>query len=495
MRAARGAIVVLAVLAALGAPRGARASNGAAPIAAGAKQAGRAGAETGVADDALSGAVNPAALGEIPGLRIDAGAAWFISRYRYVNDRNDHLAESFDTFVPAVGASWDPSAEGGPFRIGLDVWVPVGGGGDDQLKTEIFPEGERENLSFYTLAVAPTFAFRATDWLSLGAQVQLLYTSIDEGGLVGSSSSSEGLVFEYRQPGGAVNNPPVPVIVNGQQVRYGEFLASNNAQDTNQSSRLDVTNASGIGFGGALGLLARPIEEVSIGLSYRFEGHVPEVKGKGKLDGTQAFAAASAALASSGQAFFDTYLPDGGHNGFQSNYNFKIEDFKIPAVLSAGVAWRPLPTTLLAFDFRWIQWSSAFKTQKITLSGGTNNDINAVNGGDVIRNDKPQDWHDQLVFAFGSAQRLTDWMVLRGGFNYGKSPIPPNTSGITTGHTEFHTALGLGFYVDRFDIDLAYVFAFPATMTIDNSKVSPDLNGTSVRAEQHSVYFQASVSF
>jgi long-chain fatty acid transport protein len=513
MRSSRrpGAITALAALVAacvLALAGEARATNGAQPIAYGAKQAGRAGAETGVADDAISGAVNPAALGEVPGLRVDAGLTLFLGRDRYVNALNDHLDSGWPpSLVPTVGISWDPTGpaadapegaswRGGPFRIGLDIFIPAGTGGSDQLKTSVFPGGEEEAESFYVLDIAPTFAWRVNDWITLGVQPQLLYMPFSDSGLVGTRQSSSGLVYLYRNSNGQTLNPPQPVLVNGQQVHYSDFFAQANTADTALSSRIDTNGDSGFGLGGALGIFLRPLEQLSIGLAYRFEGHIPNVHGTARVDGTQAFAAASSGnFGGFGATLLNAYLPDGGQKGYVSSYKFKIDDFRIPAQLSVGVGWRPLPELLLAFDFKWIQWSSAFDQEKITLTGGTNNDINAVSGSSNLESTQLLNWHDQLVYALGTAYRATDWMVLRGGFNYGKNPIPAATAGITTGDVEFHAAVGAGFYVDRFDFDVAYVYAFPKSVTIDKSDTSPDLNGTSVRSEQHAIYLQASVSF
>jgi long-chain fatty acid transport protein len=502
--------VIAAALLATANPHDALASNGAQPIAYGAKQAGRGGAEIGVAEDAISGATNPATLIDLPRIRLDGGLQWWISRYRYVNERNDELAQSFDTVVPVIGVSWDPigpdpaageldaptAALGSSIRLGLELFVPLGGGGEDELKTEVYPEGETEQTSFFTLALAPTIAWRLTDKLSVGAAVHLYYTSIGTEGLAGSTSgNTNGLVFIYRRPDGTPTMEPV--IVGGQQVHYSEFFEQANTEDPTQSSRVEIDSLTGFGFGGSLGLFFQPIEEVSVGLTYRFEGRVPKLRGKAKLDSTRAFAAAGedGDFGAFGAALLETYLPDGGQKGYQSKYDVELENFRVPAVLGVGLGLRPTPDYLLSMDFKWIRWSTAFNEYKVTLTDGTNNDINAVNGSDDLHNDKLLKWHDQFVFAMGSAARVADWMVLRGGFNYGKNPIPRSTAGITTGHTEVNLSFGAGFLIDDFDIDFAYVYAPPSSITIEKSRVNPDLNGTKVRAEQHTLYIQGGISF
>jgi len=500
-------------LAALGAcllllPRSALGSNGAAPIGFGAKATGRAGAGTAVADDAIAAALNPAVLTEIAQIRLDASVGILASRYRFKNLLNDELVQSYDTFIPAFGFSWDPTGEpvkpgpeaferGGRFRLGFQLFAPLGGGGSQKFRTEVFPNGERESLSFFALGLGPSAALRALDWLSVGVGFHLYMVSVGMEGLVGTNANSSGMVFLYRDPAGNPILPPRPVIVEGQQATFADLFTQVGTSDTNQSSRLELSSATGLGFGGVIGLLATPLPNIAFGLSYRFEGRVPRLSGDCELDATQAVAAINndPDFARFGGALFQAYLPNGGSHGFKADYDFELEDLRVPAVLSAGVAFWPHPRFLLALDLRWIRWSTAFSSQPVTLSNGSNEDINAINGADRLRDENLLDWDDQFVVAVGASVLVSEGVVVRAGYNYGNNPIPATTLTPTTGFLEHHVALGVGFYVGAFDIDLSYVYALPRTEAVDRSKVHPAFDGLSVRAEQHFVYLGGSFSF
>lgn len=476
------------------------ATNGAAPIAPGAKSAGRAGAETAVADDATSMFLNPAALGEIPGGRADLGGFWLIGRYRYADERNDELVEGFDTLAPVIGVSIDPAALSGgasDWRLGLGLFVPVGGGGGFDLKTAVFPDGEREETNLAAVAIAPTVAWRVTDRLSVGASFNISYVMIDSEGLVGTTGDSSGLVFRYRDSAGNPLAEPEPVIIEEEQVTYGELFAETGTEEAEQSTRVEVRDATGVGFGGTVGVLLHATDDLAFGLSYRTETLVPKVRGKARIDATRAIAAINEDpdFGAFGSAVFEAYLPDGGQRGFESDYDFALEDFRLPAVLSFGTAWRPHDRVLLALDLRYIFWKHAFDENPVTLEGGSNRDINAIQGGEDAEQRNVMRWRDQLVIATGASFLATDWLVLRAGYNYGRNPIPGETLSATTGITEHHVALGAGVWWDRFDFDIAWIYALPAEERIDESATNPALDGGAVKAEQHFIYFGASVTF
>ena len=487
---------VLGILLALAGP--ALATNGAAPIAFGPKSAGRAGAETAVADDATSGIVNPAALGDLSGVRLDLGGFWFISRQRYRDELQNTLTTTYDTIAPDVGFSVDP-AGGSDWRLGLTVYAPLGGGGGlEDFKTSVFPDGERDVTSVVVLAFAPSVAWRALESLSFGASLNIYLTKIDSEGLVGSTGQgSKGLVFRYRDSAGNPLPAPEPVVVEGQQVTYNELFTLTGTESGKESTRAIIKNAYGVGFGGTFGMLFHATEDIAFGLSYRTEAKVPQVTGDAKIDASAGIDSINndPDFAAFGSATFDAYLPDGGKKGFKSDYKFKYQDFRIPAVLSLGTAIRPHERVLLALDFRWIFWKHAFDQSPINLTGGSNNDINAIQGGSSANQVSKLKWRDQPVVAVGASFLATEWLVLRAGYNWGRNPIPLTTTGPTTGIIEHHIALGAGFYVGPLDIDIAYIYGIPTSANIDHSETNSAYDGSSFKAEQHFVYFGVGMTF
>lgn len=102
--------------------------------------------------------------------------------------------------------------------------------------------------------------------------------------------------------------------------------------------------------------------------------------------------------------------------------------FDQPPALTIGVAVKPIPMLLVAADAEWLQWSS---TQGKSNQVGSFGSLN---------------WEDQWVFKIGAQLDLVDILKLRVGFNYGKSPVDPNSTAATfmPAISETHIALGAG---------------------------------------------------
>jgi long-subunit fatty acid transport protein len=482
----------------------ARATPGAITIAEGAKSIGRAGADTAVFDDSTSVVRNPAMIMDSYRLRMDAHLGWLITRTRFRNPLNDISETSYDTVVPSVGIAWDPLMFGVPddapddvyfrgsdIRLGFNIFANAGGGGSSELKTEVFPEGQTQGTSIAALAVAPTFGFRLFETLSFGIQPQLLLFSVNDEGLIGSTDgNSGGKVFFHRDAQGNPLPTPQPFLLgNGDQPTWSEVFALAGTGDSNSSTRSEVSSAYGIGFAGTIGMSWRPIEEFTFGLSYRFEGVIPKTTGDANLDAQRsvAFLQDDPGLQALLGPVLGTFLPGGGDD-LQGDYDFELEDFKVPAILSMGVAGRPLPNWLIAFDFRYVFWKSAFESNDVTLTGGTATDINEINGSDQIFTTSDQFWDDSIVVAFGSSVGINDYVVLRAGYSYGSSPLNNDFGSPSSGGTEHHIAIGGSVFFEGWEWDAAFLWAMPNEQSIERHDSLRDLDNTDYNAEQYWFY-------
>ncbi|MDP2240056.1 MAG: outer membrane protein transport protein [Burkholderiales bacterium] len=141
--------------------------------------------------------------------------------------------------------------------------------------------------------------------------------------------------------------------------------------------------------------------------------------------------------------------------------------FDIPENYNLGIAVQASPKTLVAFDIQRINYS------KITsIANGVLNSLSAPpacplgsNCGSGFR------WQDQTVFKVGVEYQYSNNMTLRGGFNYGKSPIGTTADDITfniiaPGVVEKHLTLGLTYKTTSGgELTLAYMHAFSNTVT------------------------------
>lgn len=106
---------------------------------------------------------------------------------------------------------------------------------------------------------------------------------------------------------------------------------------------------------------------------------------------------------------FDDFSFGGSYTTAEKMTHEKVSDFGIgiakrdlamesPHTVALGVAWRPTAKLLFETDARWLNWKDAAGYEDF-------------------------DWSNQWVYAVGVQYKETDGICLRGGYNYGKSPV------------------------------------------------------------------------
>lgn len=485
--------LALFLLLAAAAPPGARADNALAAIAQSAKSIGRGGAEAAVGDDVLTSTSNPATLMDMTRVRFDGAIGLGLDRVRTTDHFSDNLDNEFARAPhPALGIAWDPLApdaatdeagalaalRGSDLRLAFTIWTPM------------------------QFVVAPTVAvsWRLTDSLSIGAAANLFYTRLDfslvqDVGEQGEDDfRAEGKMFIYRQPDGTPVSPPQPFTAGtSTQVSWQEIfdLAALTTGDPNQPppvADVKIRRVEGFGAGGQLGLLFAPLPDLKLGLGFRSPGFIFRPKGRISIDLEKTILSLKAdpQVATILQATVETFLPAAGAQGFKQDYDFTIDDIRLPMVGLAGVAWTPLPTWLLALDLRYINWAGSFKRVRITGKNGTNPDFNEIVGGPTLRYTFPMRWKDQWVVAVGTAAALTDWLILRAGYNHGTPAVPKaQLYGDTLGTLD-HLTFGAGVPLASWELNLGYVYGLPRRI---------ELAASASHSEQHLFYFGASYRF
>jgi long-chain fatty acid transport protein len=208
-------------------------------------------------------------------------------------------------------------------------------------------------------------------------------------------------------------------------------LAAARAQ-TSGANRTD--GAFGFGFG--VGILYKPCDFLSAGVSYISEHWMQD---------------------------FERYkdiLPNG---------------LNLPQQVVAGISVTPIEKLLVSTDFRWINWGGA--------TGGFGTSV-ANNG---------LGWQDQYIAMLGAQYQLFDFMKLRAGYNYGSDNIPNGSvfaSTLAGAIGRHHLGGGLGFKLgDKMHMDVSYVRTLSVTRTDDgssnplaaNAKISQSANQGSVQ--------------
>jgi long-subunit fatty acid transport protein len=472
------------------------------PIAISGRAAGRGGADTAIADDAMGVFLNPAGMGNIPKFRADLQDQLVFVRERYVNDHNDSQDNHTSYLVPAAGVVFDPhwgdEAET-PIRVGFGAAGIAGAGGDKRVYSSIFPEGETESLDFALSRIGPAFEMEPMPRLRVGAGVYYNWLPFGaQSAATSSGGNANGGVHIFRNPDGSLNNPPKDFLVNGRPVTWGDIFNLTSSPDSNSSALFKLDSSSAHGINANLGFQYDVEPWLTVGASYTSPTlFFNKLKGKAHIDGSRALATIQANPQVQGLLgpVLNAYLPDGQNANFISEYDYEVATVKTPMVPSVGVAFFPADWAALALDVRWIQWSATFTSIKVKLTNGTNRNINELNGGDSITANVPLDWSDQWVVGLGGTAVATDWLVLRLGYNFATDPLPKDEIGPgAVAYIEHHLTGGASFRIyDGFSATLAAVYGIRSTETVGQHKTTPAYSNASLAAEQLFIYLGVSL--
>lgn len=242
------------------------------------------------------------------------------------------------------------------------------------------------------LSFNPTIAFKLADRLSIGAGVDVRLTKVELDRNV------------------AVFNPFT-------------FKAVDAASVSIKSKRA-------LDFGFNLGVLAKPSEQLSLGLAYR---HKVQVDFEGDATFTRLPTGNTQLDAAVGGRLPAGAVPTTTDIGF-------------PALISVGAAYDWEQWTLSAqVDFQ--QWSS-FDELPITFEGRS--DLSTV---------VTEQYENSQIYRVGLERRLNENLSLRGGYYYDKSPVPTASVSPLLPDADRHgICAGFGYRSGKFRVDVANWF-------------------------------------
>lgn len=221
----------------------------------------------------------------------------------------------------------------------------------------------------------------------------------------------------------------------GTNVDYAYFNFSNGNPFTG--------DARGYGYAGKIGVVYQANEQLTLGLTYHTQSALSDLKATG------------AAMS------FQLNVPGMGAMAQTLTGEMKVNDFEWPAMLGAGLAYRPNERWLIAADVRQIYWASVMQQFAMTFTASSA----AGNGsfaGQQLNATLFQDWDDQLVGQIGAAYAATDRLTLRFGASYSSNPIPDKFLNCLFPATiERHLTAGFGWKIDaRSSVDFSFTHGF-----------------------------------
>jgi long-chain fatty acid transport protein len=234
---------------------------------------------------------------------------------------------------------------------------------------------------------------------------------------------------------------------------------------------------SGTGWNGTFGALITPTSKLKVGFSYKTR---TIVHSHGDASGN-----AGAQFATIGAPFQPDFY-----------YDAEVET-KFPQSFSGGVSWQAHRKVRLNLQGNWINWSKAFDRLPVSLTNGSNSDINGFVGSTSLQDVIPVQWRDQGVFGIGVESPVGERLLLRGGYSYSTNPVPSATlTPMTAAIMQNTLGTGLGYTRGRYNFDLAYQVQLPASAQVGQSSLlSGEYNNSKVEVAVHAVTFTTRIHF
>lgn len=160
------------------------------------------------------------------------------------------------------------------------------------------------------------------------------------------------------------------------------------------------------------------------------------------------------------RADFSAQLPDVVGNGDSMADYGAVVGNELPLSVALGTEWQATDRLKLGARLDWIQWSQAYDSLPVTLTGGSNNLVNDAIGADVWDR-VPLEWRDRFVIALGARYEINESWSTSAGWRYAKSPIPEALVTPLNGSIlERAVTVGVGWKNDDWSVDFAWAHEF-----------------------------------
>ncbi len=437
------------------------ASNGTQIGTVGAKSTAMGSAFRGLSDDWSAAYFNPAGITQFGKWNIGFSAGIIMPRgsyqaYPYPTNpfaglstaKVDATARNF--LVPALGIFYKATEK---LSVGLAVNAPNGLGTEWNLISVPASYGNASAISkdkeFYSdhmvIDVQPTVAYKLSEKLSVGLGVKYTWGKMDLREVMLPMTR----MILYGQAQGTV---PLAMI---DQLLGGIQLISNVLQAPVDPSRIIVENnlsGDGSAYGANLGILFKPSEKLSIGLSGRYSTDL-KLKGTFKLTaGMPNFTPYVNALAGAGQMSAEQAAQLNANFDGKNHTLTDIKDVEaalpLPLVLGGGIAIKPTGRWTITADASYTKWDAWDK-------------IELKQNGTVI-NKIDLNWKNTIELGAGlefkAVQMEGNELFLRAGGYTVDTPVPNSTMNPTLldPARRYVATAGVGFCMGKISVDVAF---------------------------------------
>jgi long-chain fatty acid transport protein len=199
----------------------------------------------------------------------------------------------------------------------------------------------------------------------------------------------------------------------------------------------------GWGFGATFGVLARPSDAVSLGVTLRTPSTIT-LKGDATIFNLPLLGYPETSEAERTVAW--------------------------PLWLGAGIGVRPVRALLLSADVQWTQWSK-IKTIETSYRDPVWRVLMAASG----RDEMAMFWSDKMQVRFGAEYTASPALALRAGYYSDPSPTPDRTLNVLLPSFDFNVlTAGLGYTMGGLQLDFGIEFLMGKDRSVDLLKTMTD---------------------
>lgn len=464
---------------------GAYAQSGTIMLSNDAQSAGRGGTSIGVFNSYELMMSNPAGLSFVKNSSVDINLSVMRSQTYFKNTLNDTYGKTNYNPLPDLGYV-HASKKNSKWAWGIGAFTQGGMGADFDLKNALYIDtqgnyvAQKYHSKFAMMEFGPSVAYKISDKFSVGISAHLVYS-----------------MMEFQMPFGM--NPAVMAGEAMPGMTFGQMFAASPAQGgfgyNEVIASANMTNLNVISWTGKLGFAYKPNDKWSLGLNFSLPTTLNFKNGKASMDMTaqlnDAFGKAvqgymaqnpgstsSAAMAAVTSEF--SAMGINVSQGVIGTYDLNLK-IKMPLSIGYGMSFQATSKLNLAMDFIWANWANAFDKMEMTLSNGTNTNINTMLGASGFTYNFPLNWKNTVTIKIGGEYQFTKRFTFRAGYAYNNNPVPSSTLfPIFPAIVENHLTIGGSYLIGkRFTVNAAVEGAlFNKQTASDPSAIQSEFSGS-----------------
>lgn len=254
---------------------------------------------------------------------------------------------------------------------------------------------------------------------------------------------TDGDVYEWKTYVGIISVSPVIAFKLSDQFSLGATLNINYgfAELSRPGLGQYSEDSTGYGIGATIGMLVKPSEKFSFGLTFR-------TPFKTTLKGEATMA---------GAPFIGLPQNDDAERAIT-----------FPMWMGAGIAFKPTNKLTFTADVQYTNWKKmdvipmefANAGWKLFFEEGTNLEL---------------DWKNTVQLRFGMEYKASEKFAVRAGYYYDPNPSPNYTRTILLPEMTFNfVTFGIGYYSEKVTIDIGFEYGFGQELEISMAELGPD---------------------